>query len=399
MKNDSIEERSKDTGEDCHADTCSAGAKRPMNAVEKGREAQVRGSVGRRGFFKFLGLGTLGLGFGVSILDTIFSVRKAGSAEEETAEETKHRLIMIGTVDFMGFRAKEITPNKEFYITTFSTEVPGIDADKHKLRVEGLVGKPSAFSMKDLDAVKDKKEFVTLQCIGNPVGGDAIGNAFWEGVTLKKILDIAQPGAGIVKAALFGEDGYSDSIPYDLARTDDVFLAWRMNGEPLPREHGHPLRLIVPGIYGMKNVKWISKIELVNHNFKGYWERQSWSDEAVMPVKSQILMPMGGKAVPLGKYMIGGVAFGGRFGISRVQVSVDKGKTWSDAHMKPPLSKWSWSLWEYDWTPQGKGEYTIAVRAYDRSGKVQESGSLLGRITGSYPSGAKGIHRIDVSVI
>ncbi len=399
MKNDNLKHPPEGADTARPADTCSAGGKRPMNAVERAREEQVRGSVGRRGFFKFLGLGSLGLGFGVSVFDTIFAAREVSGAEEESAEETKHSLIMIGTVDFMGFKTKEITPNKEFYLTTFSTAVPEIDADKHKLRIEGLVAKPSAFSMKDLEAAKDKKEFVTLQCIGNPVGGDAIGNAFWEGVTLKKILDLAQPSSGIMKAALFAEDGYSDSIPYDLARTEDVFLAWRMNGEPLPKDHGHPLRLIVPGIYGMKNVKWISKIELVNHNFKGYWERQGWSDEAVMPVKSQILMPMGGKVVPLGKYMIGGVAFGGRFGISKVQVSVDRGKTWSDAHMKTPLSRWSWSLWEYDWTPQGKGEYTIAVRAYDRSGKVQESASLLGRITGSYPAGAKGIHRIDVRVM
>ena len=96
-----------------------------------------------------------------------------------------------------------------------------------------------------------------------------------KGSPLKGSLDFAQPGLGVVKAAFFGEDGYSDSIPYDLAQSDDVFLAWTMNGRPLPKRHGRPLRLIVPGIYDIKkNVKWISKVELVNYNFEGYWEKK-----------------------------------------------------------------------------------------------------------------------------
>ena len=379
-------------------DKKNAGSRRPPDIRDRGQKGQIKRMIDRRGFFKFLGLQTLGLGFGVSIFNTIFQSGAASAASEKAEEEMKHRLIMIGTVDFMGFKAKEITPNQEFYVTTYSTVEPEIDPDKHRLRIEGLVGKPSVITLKDLEAMRDKEEFVTLQCIGNPVGGDAIGNALWEGVTLRKILDLARPRTGIVKAAFFCEDGYSDSIPYDLARSDDVFLAWRMNGEPLPRQHGYPLRLIVPGIYGMKNVKWLSKIELVNTNFKGYWEKKGWSDGAVIPVKSQILMPMSGKSIPFGKYMVGGVAFGGRFGISRVQVSIDGGKKWSEAHVKPPLSGWAWSLWEYDWTPERKGDYKIQVRGIDLAGKVQESAGLLGKITGSYPAGAKGIHQIDVTV-
>ncbi len=400
MTGNDVEERSTDPRKPCPTDrTCSFEGRRPMTPEEKKREAEIRSSIGRRGFFKFLGLGTLGLGFGVSIFDAIFTRGRVEAADQKSTEETAHRLIMVGTVDFMGFKAKEITPNNEFYITTYSTVTPDIDASKHRVRVEGMVGKPSLFTMTDLEAMQDKKEFVTLQCIGNPVGGDAIGNALWEGIIFRKVLDLAQPGSGIVKAALFGEDGYSDSIPYELARSDDVFLAWRMNGEPLPKQHGYPLRLIVPGIYGMKNVKWISKVELVNYEFKGFWEKKGWSDEAVIPLKSEVLMPMGGKSIPLGKCVVGGIAFGGRFGVSRVQVSVDGGRTWADAQVKPPLSKWSWSLWEYDWTPEHKRDYKIAVRAIDKSGKVQESTSLLGRVTGSFPSGAKGIHQVEVTVM
>jgi DMSO/TMAO reductase YedYZ molybdopterin-dependent catalytic subunit len=171
-----------------------------------------------------------------------------------------------------------------------------------------------------------------------------------------------------------------------------------MNGEPLPRAHGYPLRAIVPGIYGMKHVKWLSKIELVNYDFKGYWEKRGWSDEAVIPVKSQILMPMNGKRIPPGNYVIGGIAFAGRHGIGAVEVSTDDGKRWHKAELKPPLSGWAWTLWRYDWKPAGEGQYKIKVRGTDRAGNVQESPSLVGRLFGTFPDGAKGLHTVSVNV-
>ena len=360
---------------------------------EKSLERRIRGTIGRRGFFRLVGVGTLGLGFGVSLFDTIF---RYGGIAATPEDDKKHLLYTAGTVNFMGFRTKEITPNKEFYITTYSDKVPAVNYDRFALRIEGMAERPYTLTMKEIEAMKDTTEFVTLQCIGNPLGGDAIGNALWEGVTLRKILDRAVPKQGIVKTAFFAEDGYSDSIPYTLARSDDVFLAYTMNGEPLPPEHGYPLRVIVPGIYGMKNVKWISKIELTNYDFKGFWEKRGWSDEAVMPLKSEILMPMEGQIVPLGNYMIGGIAFGGRYGVKEIQVSLDKGKTWHDANMKTPLSKWAWSIWEFDWNPPKPGAYTIQVRAVDRSGTPQQSPGLTARITGSFPSGSKGIHQITI---
>ena len=108
---------------------------------------------------------------------------------------------------------------------------------------------------------------------------------------------------------------------------------------------------------------------------------------------------MSGKFVPLGNYMIGGVAFAGRYGISRARVSVNSGGTWADAAVKTPLSKWTWSLWEFDWKPSRKGKYNIRVKGIDRSGKVQESTSLLGRLTRAFPAGSKGIHQIDTIVM
>ncbi len=349
-------------------------------------------SLSRRDFFKGVGVGTVGLGFGVSVFEGIYQYAEAVS------EDDKHALLMKGSVNFMGFVAKEITPNDEFYITTYSDNIPVIVPNDFRLRIEGLVEKPLVFTLEELEALKDKTEFVTLECIGNPVGGDAISNALWDGVTLRKILEKAAPRKGIVKTVFHAADGYSDSIPYDLSLSEDVFLAFRMNGEPLPRVHGYPLRAIVPGIYGMKNVKWLSKVELVNYNFKGYWEKRGWSDDAIIPVRSQILMPMEGKTIPLGNYVIGGVAFAGRYGISKVQISLDDKRTWHDAAIKPPLSKWAWTLWSYDWKPSKEGDYTITVRGIDRAGKVQESPTLLGKVFGSFPDGAKGLHSVDAKV-
>ncbi len=355
------------------------------------RKVNMKECYNRRDFFRTLGLGTLGLGFGVSIFDSLYQYAEAAE------EQDKHTLLMKGTVNFMGFKAKEITQNDEFYITTYSDKVPAIDYKKFRLRIEGLVEKPHTLTMKDLEAMKDKTEFVTLECIGNPVGGDAISNALWDGVTLKHVLDKAVPKSAVIKAVFYAEDGYTDSIPYTLARAEEVFLAFRMNGEFLPPQHGYPLRAVIPGIYGMKNVKWLSKIELVNYNFKGYWEKKGWSDEAVISTMSEILMPMDGKLIRSGNYVIGGIAFGGRYGISRVQVSLDGKKTWHEAQLKKPLSQWSWVLWRYDWNPIKEGDYTITVRAIDRSGKVQESPSLFGKLLGSFPDGSRGLHSVKVA--
>lgn len=352
----------------------------------------MRDRLSRREFFKGIGVGTLGMSFGVSAIDGIHKYAEA------LTEGEKHELLMKGTVNFKGFVAKEVTPNDEFYITSYSTTVPEISRETFQLNVEGEVKKPYSLTMDEIEDMKDKTEFVTLECIGNPVGGNAISNALWEGVTLKKVIERAVPEKGIVKTAFFAEDRYSDSIPYALSLSEDVFLAFSMNGEPLPDVHGFPLRAIVPGIYGMKNVKWLSRIELLSYDFKGFWEKRGWSDEAVIPIKSQILMPMDGKTIKPGSYVIGGIAFAGRHGISGVQISLDDGDTWNDTEIKPPISRWAWTLWRYDWKPQDGKTYTIKVRGIDREGKIQEQGSFFRRFTSSFPDGAKGYHTITVKV-
>jgi len=127
----------------------------------------MKNSLTRRDFFKKAGIGTIGLGFGVSLFDGIYEYAEA------VAEDEKHVLLMKGSVNFMGFMAKEITPNDEFYITTYSDTVPKLDPEKFRLRIEGLVERPYLLTLKEIEEMKDKTEFVTLECIGNPIGGDA----------------------------------------------------------------------------------------------------------------------------------------------------------------------------------------------------------------------------------
>lgn len=354
----------------------------------KSAQPDTSGDLCRRNFLQLLSLGTVGLGFGVSIFTRGYAMA------EEADKDTAHQLLMQGTRDFKGVGISEITPNDMFYLTAYDG-VADISPDTWQLRIEGLVEKPMTFKLEDLEKLMDRTEAVTLCCIGNPVGGDSIGNAVWEGVTLKRVLELAGPKSGIKKVVFSGGEGYTDSIPFDLAMDGVVFLAYRMNGVPLPREHGFPLRAVVPGIYGMKNVKWLQKVELVDHDYKGYWEGKGWSDTAEILTLSEILMPMTGHKMQAGTHVVGGIAYAGRRGVARVELSFDGGKTWNLAELKPPLSDFAWVIWRYEWKANQKGNFRLRVRATDKKGNIQESGGLLAR---SYPDGARGIHEIKISI-
>jgi DMSO/TMAO reductase YedYZ molybdopterin-dependent catalytic subunit len=145
----------------------------------------------------------------------------------------------------------------------------------------------------------------------------------------------------------------------------------------------------------MKNVKWLQKVELVDHNYKGYWEEKGWSDTAEILTLSQILMPMTGQKMQAGTHVVGGIAYAGRRGVAKVELSLDGEKTWNLVELKSPLSDFAWVIWRYEWKANQKGNFRLRVRATDKKGNIQESGSLLAR---SYPDGAKGIHEIKISI-
>ena len=283
----------------------------------------------------------------------------------------------------------EITPVESFYHVSKNFFDPEPDGNTWRLEVTGLVDNPYSLTYTELISMPSVEVVVGMMCISNPIGGDFIGNTRWRGVRLADLLAKASPQIGVVDVAMTAADGYTDSITYEKALDTDVVLVWEMDGNTLTYSHGYPARLLVPGIYGMKHVKWITRIELVDYNFKGFWQQpdQGWSEPAPVNTMSKIDHPVVDKALQMGTHTLSGVAFAGDRSISRVEVSTDDGDTWVDAYVKPKLSETSWVVWAYNWTPPSPGKYTVRVRATDGQGNVQTS-----RRTDPYPNGATGHH-------
>ncbi len=291
------------------------------------------------------------------------------------------------------------TPNDKFYVVNYSKSPFNIsrdlDQEQWRLFVTGEVNHRVKLGWRDILNRRSFDQIVTLKCIDTLPGGDSLGNAAWRGISLKKLLQEVGADAETARDVVFrAADGYDDSIPFSRAMQDDVMLAYLMNGEKLPKAHGFPLRLIVPGLYGIKNVKWITEIEVYNGDYKGYWQRRGWTDEGTIKIFSRIDSP--GHFQPLRgpEHAFRGIAFGGPHSISKVEISLDGTKTWREAHIEPPLSPYSWVVWTYPWRPGRPGKYQVAVRATDSTGKVQTS-----EIVRPQPAGASGLHLIVAEVV
>jgi DMSO/TMAO reductase YedYZ molybdopterin-dependent catalytic subunit len=286
----------------------------------------------------------------------------------------------------------EVLASDDFYTVSKNLIDPGVDMASWSLKIDGLVERPGTFTYADLTSLPSYSDYYTLQCISNGVGGDLWGNAHWKGVRLVELLSRVGLKPGIRKVVFHADDGYTDSIVLDAALRPDTLLAYEMNGAPLAKEHGYPARLLVPGIYGMKNVKWITRIELVDHDFKGYWMLRGWSDAAPYNTATRIDVPANRAQVDPGEVALGGVTFAGFRGIQRVEVSLDDGRSWEEALLKPALSQNAWSLWAFKKTLT-PGTYSVKVRAVDGNGDVQTD-----REQDSLPDGATGYHAILLRV-
>lgn len=280
--------------------------------------------------------------------------------------------------------ALEITPTVDFYQVSKNAFDPQVDVRRWKLEVMGLVNNSLSLNYDEIKAMPSVDQYATLACISNEVGGDLIGTALWRGVRLKDVLVEAGLKPGIVDILLHASDDYSDSIPLDRAMADGTLLVYEMNGEPLTSEHGFPVRLLVPGIYGMKNVKWVTKIEAVDFDFKGYWQRRGWDDRAEYKTMSRIDAPAHSVKA---EGTIAGIAFAGDRGVGKVEVSTDGGKTWDQAAIRPALSMFSWVLWNKRWAPGQPGKHRVVVRATDGRGITQTSQQAP-----PDPSGSSGYH-------
>lgn len=282
----------------------------------------------------------------------------------------------------------EVTPASSFYQVSKNFFDPTVDVGKWRLEVTGLVNTPLKLSLDEVKTLPAVERYQTFQCISNEVGGDLVGNAKWKAVRVRDVLAKAggvKPGATTViwRAA----DGFSESIAFSIASDPETLLAYEMNGEPIPQKHGAPMRLLLLNRYGMKQPKWLTGIEVANHDYTGYWEQQGWSKEAIVKVNSAFLVEQREN----GMIALGGWAYAGNRGISKVEFSPDDGKTWLPAAVKEPFNVNCWQFWSAEWKPPAAGEYTMKVRAYDGAGKIQPAGPKS-----TLPDGGEGYHTVRV---
>ena len=290
--------------------------------------------------------------------------------------------------------ASEVTDTRIFYRVDVDSFPPQLDFDQWTLNVTGKVNKELTITKNDLLAMATSDEYATLECVSNTISppGALISNAKWTGVPLATVLNQAGLSSDAVYVIFHCAEGYSVGIPMERALEPGALLAYKMNDELLPQEHGSPLRAIIPGLYGMMNAKWITGIEVSDRVYFGYWQERGWTNDAQINTTSIIYYPRDGAQVS-GSLPIAGVAFAGDRGISKVEVSTDDGSTWNAAELKPPKSPYSWVLWAYEWTPTTNGRQTIIVRATDGSGQTQDS-----TYSQPFPNGATGYNSIEVNV-
>lgn len=287
-----------------------------------------------------------------------------------------------------------ITPNEKHYTVDTTLVKPRVDVASWKLDVTGNVERPFSITYDDLLGMDATEQARTLECISNPVGGDLISTAVWVGVRMRDLLQRASPKAGTYDVVLTSVDGYSDSFPIAKAMEDNTLVAYLMNGNTLPQEHGYPARALVPNIYGMKNVKWLREIRLETFDFKGYWQQQGWNDTAIVNTNTRIDVPGSTIRWNGGEAAFAGIAFAGARGIKAVELSFDEGKTWQPATLETPPGPLTWVRWVLRWTPSGTGRITAWARATDGDGQVQTP-----VLREPYPDGSTGYHAITVNIV
>ncbi|TXR51743.1 molybdopterin-dependent oxidoreductase [Quadrisphaera setariae] len=294
-----------------------------------------------------------------------------------------------------------LTPNADFYRIDTALTVPSIDPSTWSLRVHGMVEEEVEISFDQLLAMPMTEERVTLTCVSNEVGGGLAGNATWLGVPIAGILERARPKAGADMVLSRSIDGFSASTPLS-ALTDTSrgsLLAVGMNGEPLPLEHGFPVRMVVPGLYGFVSAtKWVVDLEVTRFaDATAYWTTRGWSAEGPIKTASRIDVPKGfAKVSPVdgGTVAVGGVAWAQTRGISAVEVQVDDGP-WQPATLAAEDGLDTWRQWSYAWdaAAAGSGPHTLRVRATDGTGAVQ-----TGERAEPAPDGSTGWHSVSVTV-
>jgi DMSO/TMAO reductase YedYZ molybdopterin-dependent catalytic subunit len=287
-----------------------------------------------------------------------------------------------------------ITPNADFYRIDTALVVPNVDPAQWQLRIHGLVAHEVVLTWDELLALPLVESATTLSCVSNDVGGDLIGNAVWLGYPIRELLARAVPSANADMVLSTSIDGFTAGTPLE-ALTDgrDALLAVGMNGEPLPLEHGFPVRMVVPGLYGyVSATKWVTDLEVTRFDrARGYWTDRGWSARGPIKLESRIDVPRAGRTLGAGDTVIAGVAWQPHAGVSAVEVQVDDGP-WQRAQLAPAISDDTWVQWRLPWHATA-GQRVIRCRATGADGTTQTQ-----QIAPPAPDGATGWHTISVTV-
>jgi DMSO/TMAO reductase YedYZ molybdopterin-dependent catalytic subunit len=290
--------------------------------------------------------------------------------------------------------APYVTPNDDFYRIDTALQVPVIDPATWTLRITGMVQNPFQINYSELAAKPLVEHMTTLTCVSNEVGGDLAGNALWLGYPIRELLAQAKPLEGADMVLSKSHDDWTASTPLSVL-TDpnrEALLAIGMNGEPLPLEHGFPVRMVVPGLYGyVSATKWVTSLRVTRFaDEQAYWTPLGWSPRAPIKLASRIDVPRK-STIDAGTVVVAGVAWAQHTGVSGVEVQVDE-SGWQPAQLAETVGPDTWRQWKYEWAATS-GTHTLTVRATDAKGTLQTA-----EVAPSMPDGATGYHSIRVKV-
>ncbi|MHC8607290.1 molybdopterin-dependent oxidoreductase [Paenarthrobacter ureafaciens] len=371
---------------------------RRLDAWDRPVEAAPRTSLARRSFLNALGgwsMAAVAAGAVTAVLTRATAVASGfrGSMTLPRPATTPQTIPAGASLPVEGISAL-VTPNPDFYRIDTALTIPAIDPPSWKLKVTGLVEREIEIDFATLLAKPMTERHITIACVSNEVGGDLIGNALWLGWPVRELLALAVPKPGADMVLSTSNDGWTAGTPLEALTDDrDALLAVGMNGEPLPLEHGFPVRLVVPGLYGFVSAtKWVTELKVTRFgDEKAYWTTRGWSDRGPIKTQSRIDVPRSGRTTTAGTVQFGGVAWAQHRGVSRVELRVNRGD-WKVAELAPGISADTWYQWKLalDLAP---GDYEVQVRATDSAGEPQvEKRSPVA------PDGATGYHTINVKV-
>jgi DMSO/TMAO reductase YedYZ molybdopterin-dependent catalytic subunit len=370
---------------------------RPRAAASRADAAEAT-QPSRRAFFAWAGaaaaVGVLAVAVGSLRTTASAGVAAARRALRLPAPAVAASRVPAGAeLDLPGL-ARVVTPNDRFYRIDTALIVPEVDPADWRLRIHGMVAHEVELTWDELLALPLQESWTTLTCVSNEVGGDLIGNARWLGYPVRELLARAMPDDDADMVLSRSIDGFTASTPLE-ALTDgrDAVLAVGMNGEPLPLEHGFPVRMVVPGLYGyVSATKWVTELEVTRFDrATAYWTTRGWSERGPIKLESRIDVPRRGQGLKAGEVTIAGVAWQQQVGIEGVEVRIDEGE-WRPTTLATAISDDTWVQWSMPWTAE-KGDHVIQCRATSKSGEVQTD-----EVAPPAPDGASGWHWRTVSV-